>query len=206
MAKVGKPDGGHDPFNAGDKAFSALNDALGALDAPQVIKNSSKPKVVRPKATPPRVTAEPSRQPDHEERAQQPKSRPTQRPGGGGEGTPLLEIEDKAAPVQALPKRSKKVLATIEEFSRYERSALNLGAQLGVSLDFSKVTRALWEIYVRYEKDVLRNIPEATAWHRPSNNDVVGMAELDERLADLLADGLIFASRQAIRGPRQRDE
>ena len=108
----------------------------------------------------------------------------------------MLDLDETAPPVPALPKRSKKVLATVEEFARFERCALNIGAQLGVSLDFSKVTRALWEIYVRYEEDILRSIPEGTTWHRPSNNDAVGMAELDENLADLLADGLRVASRK----------
>mgnify|MGYP001804029272 CR=1 FL=1 len=34
MAKTGKADGAYDPFKPGKKAFSALEDALGALDRP----------------------------------------------------------------------------------------------------------------------------------------------------------------------------
>lgn len=72
----------------------------------------------------------------------------------------------QSAPSPAGPKRSKKVLTTADEFARPEQYAVKIGAQLGVSLDFSNVTRALWEIYVRYEEDILRSIPEGTAWYR----------------------------------------
>jgi len=90
----------------------------------------------------------------------------------------------------------KRFMTTRSEAVKLERAAVQLGARLGISVDFSKLTRALWDTYLRHEEDILRNVPDDEYWERPANNDPVALAELDERLADLINDGFMVASRR----------
>lgn len=178
MAKIGKKQPEYDPFSAEKKSFDALGDALSGLDAkPPRKKPSSKPKV-------PAAHRE-------EERLQ-----PSQ--GEKQKGIAAGELESQAKPKAASQTldRTKRLKTTAEEALRWERSAMRLGAALGARVDFSKLTRALWEVYLRHEEDILKNVPEDGNWQRPSNSDAVGLAELDEQLADLLNEGLMIASRR----------
>lgn len=79
-----------------------------------------------------------------------------------------------------------------------EQAALRLAAKLGVKVDFSKITRALWQVYLKHEEDVLRNATNGMTRQRPANDDAIGLAELDEQLARLVNDGLIVAGRRAM--------
>jgi hypothetical protein len=111
-------------------------------------------------------------------------------------------------PIPASPTKSKTVSATSalqttkrfkttkQEGLELDAAAVKLGAALGVSVDFSKVTRALWDVYLRHQEDILRNVPEGELWERPANNDAAGLAELDQRLADLINEGLMVACRR----------
>lgn len=177
MAKIGKSSTNIDPFKAGKGAFGAIDEVLGDLDdQPEtqeelpVSKTPSKPK--------------PS--PTNRNRAPQASSTgPTQK-------------ATKKAPKKesASRKRACRLLATEEEMMTWQRAAMRLAAETGARIDFSKVTRALWEVFLRHEEDILRNIPEGTQWDRPSNADTVGLAELDERLANLVNEGLMVAGRR----------
>ncbi len=91
---------------------------------------------------------------------------------------------------------TKRFKTTRDEAQKVEAAAARLGGHLGLSMDFSKLTRALWDVYLRHEDDILRNIPAGEYWKRPSNSDAVGLAELDERVADLVNEGLMIASRR----------
>jgi len=93
---------------------------------------------------------------------------------------------------------TKRFKTTRDEALKVEAAAARLGGQLGLSMDFSKVTRALWDVYLRHEEDILRNIPAGEYWKRPSNSDALGLAELDERVADLINEGFMVASKRPI--------
>ncbi len=181
MAKFGKPEqGGYDPFNS-------ISDSLSALQEP--------PQEV--------VEAEPERQEAPPPPASKPEPAPAPRPepmvevresGGGvpvGQGinTPTGTVSAASA-----LKTTKRFKTTREEALRLDQSVLRLAERLGVYTDVSKITRALWEAYLRHEDDILRNIPSDNSLVRPANNDAVGMAEFDEKLADLISDGFMVAS------------
>lgn len=189
MAKTGQDEKPYDPFGT----LSALDDALGDLDEKAEVTPKAAPKQAGKSR--PVVKASPKRN--------APAS-----PGGGGGKPASQRIRKSSAPKKEAglaPKKPKRFLATPEDAARFDKAAMTLGAHLGVSVDFSKVTRALWEIYIRHEEDILRNVPAGTVWERPSNSDTVGLAELDERLADLLNEGLMVASRRPSNARQSRD-
>lgn len=192
MAKIGKPEKSFDPFQKGNEAFGALDEVLGELDAPE--QSEPAPSTPAPSRKKRGAPAQPKDKP-----ARKPQARKAKQPAsdGGGKEDVALELERTLTPRKSVqPKKAKRFLATPEEGMRFEQAAMRLSAELGVTLDFSKVTRALWEIYLRHEDDILRNVPSDEVWIRPSNNDALGMAELDDRLARLLNDGLMVASRR----------
>lgn len=92
----------------------------------------------------------------------------------------------------------KRFKVSGEESHEMEQAALRLAAKLGVKVDFSKITRALWQVYLKHEEDVLRNATNGMTRQRPANDDAIGLAELDEQLARLVNDGLIVAGRRAM--------
>lgn len=186
MAKFGDPEkGGYDPFNAISSSLSALQDP---------------PPHVEPKPAPPPAVV-------HEEKHEPPPAaapEPTpQRMSGGGEARQSAHRNrphtGKVSAASALT-TTKRFKTTREEAMRLEQASLRLAERLGVYVDVSKITRALWEFYLRHEDDILRNVPADKQLVRPSNNDAVGMAEFDEQLADLVDDGLLVASMR----PRNR--
>ena len=190
MAKTGKSGPAYDPFNAGNKAFPDLDKALGDLDkapdeAPKIPApgndqaTTTERRPVKPPAPAKKKTAS-------ERRSEPKKKRPAA--GGGGEEAKGRRAEPS--------KTTKRFLTTREEAALYEKAAMRLGAQLGISVDFSKLTRALWECYLKHEDDIIRNVPEGEEWRRPSNSDGVGLAELDEQLTDLVNEGLLIAGRR----------
>lgn len=91
---------------------------------------------------------------------------------------------------------TKRLKTTAEDAAAADAAAVRLGAEMGVAVDFSKITRALWEVYLRHEEDILRNVPKGELIARPSNQDRVELATLDQRLSDVISEGLIVASRR----------
>ena len=199
MAKLGPKDqGGYDPF-------SAISNSLSDL--------ASSPASAAVEASPEPIERKPQPQPRPASRAVQPAKPVTVEPpvveddgideeprrgSGGVEQRPLPTPSTKpktVSPVSAL-QITKRFKTTRQEASQLDAAAIKLGAALGVSIDFSKLTRALWDVYMRHQEDILRNVPEGETWHRPANNDAAGLAELDERLADLINDGLMVACRR----------
>jgi len=72
-----------------------------------------------------------------------------------------------------------------------------LAGALEISVDFSKITRALWEVYLKHEPDILRNVETVGEdWSRPSNQDAAKLAALDTQLAGLINDGFMVACRR----------
>jgi len=197
MAKVGKDKVDVDPFSAGNKAFGALGDALGALDAPTPSGHTT-PEVKRADDAPQTTARETQAVPESASPARKRNARSSR---GESKKKPVVS-KPMAAPAD---KRARRFLATDEEMASWQRAAMRLGATTGARIDFSKMTRALWEIYLRHEEDIVRNIPEDRRWERPANADTVGLAALDDQLANLLNEGLMVASRRPKNTRRSED-
>ena len=192
MAKTGKSGPAYDPFNAGNQAFPDLDKALGDLDEePQTPAKVPAAGNDQDKRAEERPSAPPAKKKAPQRRSETKKKKAAS--GGGGE-EPRGRRPDPA-------KTTKRFLTTREEASRFETAAMRLGAELGISVDFSKLTRALWECYLKHETDIVRNVPQGEEWRRPSNSDGVGLAELDEQLTELVNEGLLMAGRR-LRQPK----
>lgn len=192
MAKTGKKNPAFDPFNVPSSAFSALDDALGTLEDPPATAEKVTPKTPPTPSQSPSEAKIPLPKKEKEPRRKPKKEKP--QAGGGEQGGKRPSLASRG-------KKMMRFITTREESSRYEKAAMRLSAELGMSLDFSKLTRALWEVYLLHEVDVVRNVPQGEEWSRPANEDAVGLAELDERLTDLLNEGLMIAAR---RSPKRR--
>ena len=193
MAKTGKNNAPYDPFNAGSKAFGALDDALGALDDDKTDEKASREG--EPAADPAEPVA--ARTPVPDKKPAPPRRKKAKKAAGGGKA----EAKDGRPSLKSRGKVTNRFTTTIEEKDRYDKAALRLSAEIGMTVDFSKITRALWEVYLMHETDVVRSVPHDEEWSRPANWDAVALAELDERLTVLLNEGLSIAARRA---PKRR--
>lgn len=204
MAKLGPQEqGGYDPFNA-------ISDSLADLATdpePETEqrwtppKAPDKPKAAKPKqaATPPPVPAAEApaataavADPPPQSQVRSSRAVPVQTPVA----VPVEQAAPKTVSSTSALQTTKRFKTTKQEGLQLDAAAVQLGAALGVSVDFSKVTRALWDVYLRHQEDILRNVPEGELWERPANNDAAGLAELDQRLADLINEGLMVACRR----------
>lgn len=187
MAKVGpKEQGGYDPF-------AAISDSLSDLAAAG--QTATAPPINRVKTT----TQATPKKPVVVERPQEREARkpePQPRASGGERSIPTPQAAPKTVSATSALQTTKRFKTTKREGLDLDAAAVKLGAALGVSVDFSKVTRALWDVYLRHQEDILRNVPEGELWERPANNDAAGLAELDQRLADLINEGLMVACRR----------
>lgn len=95
--------------------------------------------------------------------------------------------------------QGKRFKTTRQESAQIESAAARLSAEVGARVGYARMTRALWDLYLRYEEDILRQIPAGSVWERPSNTDAVELAKLDARLSELMAQGFSVASRRANR-------
>ena len=181
MAKFGPKDkGGFDPFNTISQTLTAL-----AVEEPTPAAQGPDERVRRP------IPPEP-RQPVGVRPLPGPAT-VVQDDSGGGEQPNRPKPARAVSPASAL-RTTKRFKTTRGEGLRHDQAAVRLGAKLGISIDFSKLTRALWEVYLRHEEDILRNVPADGTWERPANQDAVGLAELDEQIAKLVEDGFMVAS------------
>lgn len=194
MAKFGgKDDAGYDPFSQISNSLSALKQGPQASDPEPDHDNG---------LDEPRREPEPSAPSRAADRVQEPKPRP--RPLESSGGVPNLRPQPAQPPVspEVALRVTKRFKTSHEEGLRLDQAALRLAAQLGTNVDMSKITRALWDVYLRHEDEILRSIPADQPTRRPANNDAVGLAELDERLAELIGEGLMMASMRQRRGGR----
>lgn len=184
MAKFGPKDKtGYDPFNAIAQTLTALKEEPAPVAAPV-----PQPQRQQQPLPPARPMAEPARPP-----AERPA--PVVMPESSGGVDRIIEPRTPRTVSQASGLRTTKRFKTTRgEALKHDQAAVRLGSKLGISVDFSKVTRALWEIYLQHEDDILKNVPVGENWERPSNNDPVGLAELDERIAQLIGDGFMVAA------------
>ena len=200
MAKVGpKEQGGYDPFNAISDSLSdlAADPAPASVAAPPKPANPKPRRQVKPAKTAAPTTPEPV---VVETPIQEPAPAVAEPPpavnGGGGRPLPTPSTRPKTVSAASALQTTKRFKTTKQEGLELDAAAVKLGAALGVSVDFSKVTRALWDVYLRHQEDILRNVPDGVLWERPANNDAAGLAELDERLADLINEGFMVACRR----------
>lgn len=124
---------------------------------------------------------------------------------GGGQTAALDRVrpesthQPKVSAASALT-TVKRFKTTRAEAIRIDRATVNLAAQLGVRMDTSKLTRALWEIYLTHEQEILRSVQHAEGLtERPPNTDAVALAEFDEKLAELIGEGLMMACMRSRR-------
>ena len=187
MAKTGKSGPAYDPFNGGNRAFPDLDKVLGDLDeAPSASSSEPAQKERKPRLpAAPRSSKKTSRA--DSTKTMRTEAKTTSDGGGGAPARPGRTDSNKA---------TKRFLTTRDEATRYEKAAIRLGAELGIRVDFSKLTRALWECYLKHETDILRSVPEGEEWRRPGNNDGVGLAELDEQITELVNEGFLLAGRR----------
>lgn len=195
MAKLGPPENGQfSPFAQMSQGLSALTQPVAAppekpQQPPAAVGGSKAPQAPRPAPAQPERRAEVREMPRPAPRVQAP---PVVEP----KPTPQPEVQEVAAAVTASLLTMKRFKVSTEESAEMEQASLRLAAKLGVKIDFSKITRALWQVYLRHEEDILRNAAVGMTRGRPANDDTVGLAELDEQLAQIVSDGFMVASRR----------
>lgn len=183
MPKIGPEDGAYDPFKSISNSLSEL------AEPPRVTELVQEPNLHRKD-----VVEAGGRESATRASAQTTvESKPSNTEVGEGRTEPPKALKPPESSALAMVKRFK---TSREEARQLDMAAVRLGARLGVRLDFSKLTRALWDAYLRHEDDILRNVPDDEIWERPSNGDAVGLADLDKRLSDLVNDGFMIASRR----------
>lgn len=101
---------------------------------------------------------------------------------------------------------SKRLKLHPEEVQEGKKACLRLSAAVGCNVDWSKMTRALWDVYLRHEKFILASLPEDVSWSEPSVRDRAAMAAFEAEIADLLNSGLILAARTPKKSGRANDE
>jgi len=122
----------------------------------------------------------------------------------GEQGDTQVRHKEPSVQKESLPsalKVIKRFKTTKEEAIKIDRATVNLAAQLGLRMDTSKLTRALWEIYLTHEQEILRSVQHVEGLaERPSNRDAIALAEFDEQLAALIGEGLMMACMRSRRG------
>lgn len=192
MAKVGKEPINTNPFDGLGASLAELTEEPAApapapAPAPQPNPRRSAPAAVVEQKAP--QVAEPVREPAPAPvapRRSQPAPETRTRAVGGA------RTGDRASALTV----TLKYKTSREESQRAKQAVLKLSAELGVDIDTSKVSRALWDVFLQHLEDIIRNVPTDETWIRPSNDDAVGLAELDARIAALINDGFMVASRR----------
>lgn len=208
MAKLGtKESGGYDPFNQISNQLAMLKNGeredgggVGTEGEGTQTETAPPPSAREIKPVPkPEVNAEPEARPAPSvNRVPRPAMQEwvppaTSRSGGiGAQGRGVSQ--GQTVPSQVALRITKRFKTTQEDANRHDQAVIRLAARLGTSMDFSKVTRALWEVYVRHEEEILRQIDPSMTWTRPANNDTVGLAELEDRLAEVIEEALLMVS------------
>lgn len=198
MAKFGEKKDEYSPFNDISSTLAALNDTVPGEYAESEESMDPEPEVQRPSkpiASVQRASVEPKPPRQTHQSANS---------SGGGFQAPdqaVAAIANKQRVSSASALTSvKRFKTTKEEALRIDRATLNLAAQLGIRMDASKLTRALWEIYLTHEQEILRSVQHAEGiTERPPNTDAVALAEFDEQLAELIGEGLMMACMRSRR-------
>lgn len=190
MAKLGPPQNGQfSPFTQMEESLAALSQPV-----PTPVHTPAAVGGRQPQPAPRAVLAPPA--PERREAPPQPRPAPRIQQAPVVEPKPVPVQEQDAVPLSPSLLTMKRFKVSPEESGQMEQAALRLAVKLGVKIDFSKITRALWQVYLKHEEDVLRNATVGMTRDRPANDDTVGLAELDEQLAQIVADGFMVAGRR----------
>ena len=79
-----------------------------------------------------------------------------------------------------------KARVSRSEAEEMERLTRTLSSYLGVKVNGSEVTRALWTLAIRSQEEFAAVIDRRGNLERPSNGDPLGMAQFEDVIADLL--------------------
>lgn len=183
MAKFGETKQDYDPFSSISGSLKVLSEPPTEAPAEQQVQQ----RAVEP-------SAPPVKQPARQAAPEEPKAEPL---AEQGRPVPLpATVRTTEQPDQSVALRiTKRIKISKQEAARLDMAALRLSATVGIGVDLSKITRALWEIYLTHEEEILRSLPaDAVPAKRPANHDAIGLAELDERLANMIGEGLMMAS------------
>jgi len=185
MAKFGESTVEYDPFNAISDTLKALNEPLPEPTAPE-------PNPAPKKEAPPASS-------DRRHREAKPVRKTVDKESGGGaqevrDHQPTTKMSSSLALVV-----NKRFKTTHDESKNIDQATIRLSSQLGIRLEMSKITRALWEVYIKHEDDILRSMSTGGPTERPSNTDPVALAEFDEQLAEMIAEGLRLSGMRSRR-------
>ena len=193
MAKVGKSSTSFDPFKKGrsDKTYEALSEAIGDLgsggggEAGAHEPREQTPDVEPP--SPPTPRPEPPRSKESRE-ARWPADPPE----------PLEQRAPAAskAPGSGQSRYSKRFQSTRAEAAEYDMSLVRLSSAVQTRVDFSKLTRVLWQVYRRHEDDILRAADGVQLPRKAQRGNAVDAAAFEEKLARVIHRGLMAASRR----------
>lgn len=186
MAKFGETTVEYDPFNA-------ISDTLKALNEP--VPEPSPPD---PKPVPQKQPAPESRNQRHHE-AKPARQSVVEESGGGGKEAPDHKPTARKMNSSLALVVNKRFKTTHDESKNIDQATIRLSSQLGIRLEMSKITRALWEVYIKHEDDILRSMSTGGPTERPSNTDPVALAEFDEQLAEMIAEGLRLSGMRSRR-------
>ncbi len=186
--------GGYNPFDAISNSLSALNENPSKSVTHQPVERDKagdeQSTISAPLAKPDQAKAIPVSESTASQFER--RSRPQKSSTVKSEGEPVVQPRGAVGAITTV----KRFKTTYDESVRIEQAVLHLGARLGVRVGLSKLTRALWEVYLKHEEDILRNIQGDENVQRASNNDPVSMAEFEEQLVEIVNNGLMVASRR----------
>ena len=96
------------------------------------------------------------------------------------------------SPIELVPRRKRETKVQIKarvsrsEAEDMERLTRTLSSYLGVKVNGSEVTRALWTLAIRSQEEFAAVIDRRDRLERPSTGDPLGMAQFEDVIADLL--------------------
>lgn len=199
MAKFGEKKDEYSPFNDISSTLASLNDPVPENDVDPAVSDAKETEQIRPSnpsrvGHPEQIEPKPTRQ-----RPPMPEDSSGAVPRSTERVVPAVASKQRVSSASALTS-VKRFKTTKDEALRIDRATLNLAAQLGIRMDASKLTRALWEIYLTHEQEILRSVQHAEGiTERPPNTDAVALAEFDEQLAELIGEGLMMACMRSRR-------
>ncbi len=196
MAKFGTQNPEYDPFGQISGTLAELDNESGGGAV------QAQPPTPEPEIEPQEALVSEPRQTLPREMSQA-RQVEVKRPESSGAGQGEIRPAEKTAPKEGSPSALKVIRrfkTTKEEAIKIDRATVNLAAQLGIRMDTSKLTRALWEIYLTHEQEILRSVQHVEGLdERPSNRDAIALAEFDEKLAKLIGEGLMVACMRSRR-------
>ncbi|MCG8408640.1 MAG: hypothetical protein MI923_25840 [Phycisphaerales bacterium] len=153
-------------------------------------------------AKPPRQPA--AKKPDirviPKEPAAEPESRggQTKEPATVVETAPAQEVVSRQPAKQSQTRLTQPIRfkVTGEQKAEIKKAIARLGATLGTDVNFSQVTRCLWELYLNHEDDVLDRFGRAgSSLRRPSNSDAQGIAQFEDAMTSII-DAAVAGGRR----------